>query len=135
MKEDKRLALLVAFHDSHQQAVNVHMPKNCLPGDGWEIWKSGEVTVDFDGRPVTVNQYFIAKENRRMVVLYWYQTRNRVIANEIYAKLMLVRDALFESRTSGTFVRIVVRDDPKAVAEGLEFSGALMPQVASCFRP
>lgn len=135
IKDSRQLGLLIAHHDSHQAGVSVHTPKNCLPGDGWEIWKAGHVTIVYDGRPVAVNQYNVSKNNQRMVVLYWYQSRNRVIASDMFAKLMLVRDALIEGRTSGSFVRIVMADNPEVVSEGLRFAEAVMPQVQRCFRP
>jgi EpsI family protein len=135
IKDDGQLGLLIAHHDSHQAGVSVHTPKNCLPGDGWEIWKAESVNVVYDGRPVAVNQYHVSKNDQRMIVLYWYQSRNRVIASDFFAKLMLVRDALIEGRTSGSFVRIVMADNPKVVSEGLRFAEAVMPQVQRCFRP
>jgi EpsI family protein len=135
IKDSRQLGLLIAHHDSHQAGVSVHTPKNCLPGDGWEIWKAGHVTIVYDGRPVAVNQYNVSKNDQRMVVLYWYQSRNRVIASDMLAKLMLVRDALIEGRTSGSFVRIVMADNPEVVSEGLRFAEAVMPQVQRCFRP
>lgn len=135
IKDSRQLGLLIAHHDSHQAGVSVHTPKNCLPGDGWEIWKAGHVTILYDGSPVAVNQYNVSKNDQRMVVLYWYQSRNRVIASDMFAKLMLVRDALIEGRTSGSFVRIVMADNPEVVSEGLRFAEAVMSQVQRCFRP
>jgi EpsI family protein len=134
-KGDRQLGLLVAFHDNQRNAVGVHTPKNCLPGDGWEIWNPGSATVLFHGRPVAINMYQIYRTGYRMSVLYWYQSRDRVIANEYLAKLALVRDGLFDGRTSGSFIRIVLPDDPGSRSEGLRFAEMLMPQVQLCFRP
>ena len=135
VKNGEQLGLLVGFHDSHQHGVNLHTPKNCLPGDGWEIWQSSARTVLFKGRAVTINLYRIYRVGQRLAVLYWYQSRGRVTANEYAAKLMLVRDGLFEGRTSGSFVRIVVPDQPELISGGLQFAGRLMQEVQLCFRP
>jgi EpsI family protein len=135
IKEGQQLGLLIAHHDSHQAGVSEHTPKNCLPGDGWEIWKSGYASIVYDGRPVVVNKYNISRDAQRTVVFYWYQSRSRVIASDFFAKLMLVRDALIEGRTSGSFVRIVMADNPNVISEGLRFAEAVMPQVQRCFRP
>lgn len=134
-QEDRRLALLVAYHDSHQGAVNVHNPKNCLPADGWEIWKSESAGAIFNGQPVVINQYHISKGDQRRIVLYWYQSRKRVIANDLVAKMMLIRDAVTEGRTSGAFVRIVMPEDTKSLRSGLQFAGVVMYQLELCFRP
>jgi EpsI family protein len=135
IKNGEELALLVGFYDSHQGAVSVHTPKNCLPGGGWEIWKSRAATLTFDGRPAIINQYQIYRMDRRMTVLYWYQSRNRVNANEYLAKFMLVRDALLEGRTSGSFVRIVIPDKPDVIADGRRFAEGVMQELQVCFRP
>ena len=135
VKNGRELGLLVAFHDRHQAAVSVHTPKNCLPGDGWEIWKSATPKILFDGRPVTINENQIYKLDHRMTVLYWYQSRNRVIANEYLAKLMLVRDALVEGRTSGSLVRIALPDQKEVISDGFRFAKEVMREVQLCFRP
>lgn len=135
VKDDQQLGLLVAFHDNQRNAVNVHTPKNCLPGDGWEIWKSSSPTVIFDRRPVAINLYQVYRTGHRMSILYWYQSRDRVIANEYVAKLMLVRDGLLDGRTSGSFVRIALPDQPGLISEGFRFAETLMGQIQLCFRP
>ena len=50
----------------------------------------------------------IQKGIDRQVVLYWYQGRGRVIANEYANKLWLMVDAARLHRTNGSLVRIVV---------------------------
>jgi EpsI family protein len=134
-KDGQELGLLIAHHDRHPAGVSVHTPKNCIPANGWEIWKSQYASLVFEGRPVVINQYYISRMDQRMVVLYWYQSRGRIIANEYFAKLMLMRDALVERRTSGSFVRIAMPDHPEVVSEGLRFAEAVMHQVQLCFRP
>jgi EpsI family protein len=132
-KNGDEIGLLVAFHDSARAAVSVHSPKNCLPGDGWEIWNSSSPTVSFDGQSVTVNQYQIYRMDQRMTVLYWYQTRSRIAANEYLAKLMLARDGLFDHRSSGTFVRIALADRPDLLPDVFRFAGSVMHEVQRCF--
>jgi EpsI family protein len=134
-KDERSLGLLIGFHDSHQHGVSIHNPKNCLPGDGWEIWQSSLPVIIFEGRPVKINLYRIYRVGQRLAVLYWYQSRGRVTANEYTAKLLLMRDGLLEGRTSGSFVRIVLPDQPEAISGGMQFAERLMHQVQLCFRP
>jgi EpsI family protein len=42
------------------------------------------------------------------VVLYWYQSRNRVVASEYSAKIYTVADAVRFNRTDTALVRVVV---------------------------
>jgi EpsI family protein len=136
MKNGAKLALLIGFYDTHQGAVSVHMPKNCLPGDGWEIWNFASPTIIFNGQPVTINRYQVFKLNQRMTVLYWYQSRDRVIANEYLSKLLLLRDALVNrGRVSGSFVRIAMPDRPELASEEIRFAQGIMHDLHLCFLP
>ena len=107
-KDGQHLGLLIAFHDSDLGAVSIHNPKNCLPETGGRLEIRHSQRSFSTGRPVSINQYQIYKAGHRKTVLYWYQSRNRVIANEYLAKFLLVRDAALESRTSGSMVRIAL---------------------------
>jgi EpsI family protein len=110
----------------------MHSPKNCLPGSGWEVWQHGTITVPIGGQPVTINRYGVENGPSRMTVLYWYQTSDRIVADEYYAKAFLIRDALLEGRTSGSIVRIALPDEPWALNAGVEFTSRLIPMIQAC---
>ena len=122
------LSFFVAYFKSQRTGVSPHSPKNCLPGSGWYPIESGAATMEVPGqvRPVRVNRYVVAKGDTKSLVLYWYQTRNRVIASEYAAKVYLVADALRYNRTDTALVRIavpVVGDDIEAATRlALEFA-------------
>lgn len=132
-KDGRRLQLFVSYYASQRAGETMHSPKQCLPGSGWQIWKQDTATVDFNGGRVTINKYGVQKAAQRMLVFYWYQSKNRILASEYLGKIFLVRDALLEGRTAGAMVRIALDDDPQASEEGLRFAAALMPQIQRCF--
>jgi hypothetical protein len=45
---------------------------------------------------------------------------------------MLVRDALFDGKTAGSIVRIVLPDVPESRDEGKAFATALIPEMQLC---
>ena len=102
--------LFVAFFKSQRFGQAPHSPKNCLPGSGWMWTVSDEIPVSVPGRaePIVVNRYVISKGDARSVVLYWYQSRDRVVASEYKAKIFVVADALRYNRTDTSLVRVVV---------------------------
>jgi EpsI family protein len=69
----------------------------------------------------------------RSVVLYWYQTHNRIVASEYWAKLWLVVDAIRYHRSDTSLVKIVVpvRDDNigAATAMGVQMIQAMFPSL------
>jgi EpsI family protein len=129
------LDFFTAFYALQEAGETMHSPRNCLPGSGWEVWRHDTADLIVEGKTVTLNHYGVQNGTRRMVVLYWYQTPERIVASEYYAKICLVWDAVLRSRTSGSIVRIVAPDQPDAVEAALEFAAEIIPQVQRCLPP
>lgn len=102
--------LFVAYFQTQRNGKAPHSPKNCLPGSGWVASQSGTVAVQVQGesQPIVVNRYIVARGSNQSVVLYWYQSRNRVVASEYSAKVYTVADAVRFNRTDTALVRVVV---------------------------
>jgi len=99
--------LFVGFYASQRHGRTMHSPMNCLPGAGWLPVSHDRLEIDLAGSPVSVNRYVIQKDLSRQVVLYWYQSRGRVVASEYAARWFLAYDAMRLGRTDGAFVRVV----------------------------
>lgn len=118
--------LFIAAFRSERNGKSPHSPKNCLPGSGWTPLRSDELPIDV-GRsaPIVVNRYVIAHGDDRSVVLYWYQSRDRVVASEYKAKFWVMVDAMRLNRTDTALVRIVVpirdRDEERATRAAVGF--------------
>jgi EpsI family protein len=100
--------LYIGYYDSQVQGRTIHSPKNCLPGSGWEPLASQPAIVRTASGPATVNRYLLQGEQQQVLVLYWYQGRGRIQANEYRVKLDLLRDAAIRRRSDEALVRIVV---------------------------
>jgi EpsI family protein len=102
--------LFVAYFRSQRSGQAPHSPKNCLPGSGWVRILSDTVTVPIAGRsePIEVNRYVVGKGDAKSLVMYWYQSRDRVVASEYAAKFYVMADALRYNRTDTALVRVVV---------------------------
>lgn len=102
--------LFVAFFKSQRTGQAPHSPKNCLPGSGWVPEVSDTVAVPVAGiaGPIRVNRYVVQKGDEKSLVMYWYQSRNRIVASEYEAKFYVVADAIRYNRTDTALVRVVV---------------------------
>jgi EpsI family protein len=129
---EERLDLFMAFYAQQRAGEGMHSPKHCLPGAGWEIWKHGSAELSVNGIATTINNYAIQNAERRMLMLYWYHSKERIVASEYLGKLFLVRDTLLTGRTGGSIVRVMVEDEPGAAADSIQFASALIPQVQRC---
>jgi EpsI family protein len=125
--------LFIAFYAQQRAGESMHSPKHCLPGSGWEIWDYSSADIPVNGRSFRVNKYSISHEGERRLVLYWYQSKERIVASEYMGKVLLARDALLQNSTEGSIVRIIVPDKPGALEDARAFASALIPQVQRCF--
>ncbi len=101
--------LFVAYFQTQRTGKTPHSPKNCLPGSGWVPSESGDVDISVPGlaKPIEVNHYVVSRGDNQSVVLYWYQSRNRVVASEYSAKIFTVTDAIRYNRSDTSLVRVV----------------------------
>ena len=130
------VSLYIGYYGSQRQGDTIHSPQNCLPGAGWQPVDGGVRSIDASGRALTVNRYIIEKGIDRQVVLYWYQGRGRVVANEYANKFWLMVDAARLHRTNGALVRVmspVPRSVGTGAAEGaaLDFTRTVFPHLAA----
>lgn len=131
-RSGKQLGLFIAFYAQQRAGESMHSPKNCLPGSGWEVWNYGTVDVPVNGQRVLVNKYSVQNGSERILVLYWYQSKRRIIASEYFGKICLVRDAITFGHTSGSIVRITLPDRPGALEDAVGFAALLIPQMQNC---
>ena len=131
--------LFIAYFKTQRYGQAPHSPKNCLPGAGWEPVETGRQTIDVPGwsAPIVANRYVVAHGDDKSVVLYWYQTHNRIIASEYWAKFWLVVDSIRYRRSDTSLVKIVVpvhdNDIGAATAVGVQFIQAMFPSVLKQF--
>ena len=128
------ISLYVGYYGSQRQGDTIHSPQNCLPGAGWQPVASERVTLDAGGTRIEVNRYLIQKGVDRQAVLYWYQGRGRVVANEYANKAWLMIDAARLRRTNGGLVRLItpVTSTPSAAFDELSaFTSALFPRLSA----
>jgi len=136
---EKVANLFVAFFKSQRAGQTPHSPKNCLPGSGW-VWTIADtIPVTVPGRvaPIVINRYLVSRGQNRSMVLYWYQSRDRVVASEYKAAAFVAWDAIRYNRTDTALVRVVVpvaegRDDV-ATQTGVEFIQAFFATLRHFF--
>jgi len=119
-------SLFVAGFRTQRTGKAPHSPKNCLPGSGWVRVSSGEIAIDVGHpAPISVNRYVVAYGSQQDLVLYWYQSRDRAVADEFKAKFWVIRDAIRLNRTDTALVRVIVpvvnRDEAQAEATATNF--------------
>ncbi len=125
--------LFIAYFKTQRTGQSPHSPKNCLPGSGWQPSANDRVDLKTGGDTIRINRYVVAKGEEESVVLYWYQSQGRVIADEFAAKFYLIKDSIQKHRSDTSLVRVVSpvmnqqRDRAEKVAE--DFAKAAYPVI------
>jgi len=101
-------SVYVGYYERQYQGRTIHSPKNCLPGGGWEPLTSSRERIETPLGLVPVSRYLIGNGPARAVVLYWYQGRGRIEANEYMVKWDLLRDEALYGRSDEALVRVIV---------------------------
>ncbi len=121
------LSFYVGYFRSQRVGQTIHSPLVCMPGSGWQPMRRNRVKVSVDAglspgsehRDIEVSRLVVQNGDRfRQLVVYWYQSGGRVVADDYMAKVYKVVDAVRHNRTDGAMVRVVVpMAEPGAVAE------------------
>lgn len=101
--------LYIGYYQSQRQGDTIHSPMNCLPGAGWQPTNTSvlQVPVGSNRSPISVKRVLIEKGLDRQVVLYWYQSHGRIVANEYWSKFLLIYDAVRLNRSDAALVRVI----------------------------
>ena len=139
--DDRLVQLYVGFYQSQREGDLIHSPKNCMPGAGWNIVQTAIEIVDgFDTAPNEreLIKLVLQKGAQKQIVLYWFQSRGRIIASEYMQKIYLVWDAITRQRTDGSFVRLIApvqKGDADSALEDLINFARLLDPVLNAYLP
>jgi len=124
----------LGYWESQRRGAQMHSPKNCLPGSGWEPLEASVVTIPVDdGRSIQVNRFLVQKNDQRELVLYWYRAQGEDVHGEVAAKAAMVKNAIIRNRTDGALVRVSAAVEggvPETSDRLVAFVQAMYPQLA-----
>ncbi len=109
-QDGRYVQLYIGYYESQREGVQIHSPKHCMPGGGWNITESSIEEVAFAGdnpHKIKVIKLLLEKDGQKQVVLYWYQSNGRFISSEYTQRIYMVIDSITKHRTDGSFIRII----------------------------
>ena len=106
--ESPPINFYVAYYASQRIGVQVHSPRLCIPGGGWDILDLSPTTIQaVDGSTILANRVVIQKKALKQIVYYWFEERGRHLTKEAEIKLYALVDAVVRDRSDGALVRLV----------------------------
>jgi EpsI family protein len=109
------IELFIGYFSHQQQNSQIHSPKHCYPGSGWDIAKEGKVRISLSGKEAMVKQLVISYGDERQMVIYWFEMGGKVIPDEFALKYNQMKNAILSRTQSAAFVRFSAQ-----IAEGGE---------------
>lgn len=126
------LQLFMAYFESQKYGSQIHSPKHCLPGSGWEFESIEPYELNLpDGTSETINYSIIRDKLKQVVMLFWYETRSGSIRSEFGLKFDLVKNSLLFNPTDAAIIRLIIdtrsNDIDDAKSAGLGFIDNFYP--------
>src|SRR5262249_23697056 len=101
------LWVYLGYWESQRRGAQMHSPKNCLPGSGWDPLEATVMPLPVEGgRTIHVNRFLVQKSDQRELVLYWYRAQGDDVPGEVAAKAAMVKNAIIRNRTDGALLRV-----------------------------
>lgn len=128
-----QVEVYVGYYDSQAAGRQIHSPKHCLPGGGWNFssQKTREVDLAGVGKISLVEAYY-EKEGARLLLVYWYRMKDGYITNEYLLKWRMILNSVRYRRNEATFVRFSTLsegDDGRAFEAVRGFMADFVPRL------
>ncbi len=95
----------LGFFASQQENSQIHSPKHCYPGSGWDILEEGSIHIEAGSTGVTAKSIVILRGADKRLVIYWFWTRDGVITDEFSLKWHQMKSCLLARPPSAAFIR------------------------------
>jgi len=117
-----------------QEKSQIHSPKHCLPGAGWNIVKESSTKTQIGNRASLLKYLIISDGSERRIVLYWFSTPREIVTDEFRLKWYQVKTALLGKPQAATFVRFSTtipldEDEGVTLRELVTFIEAISPEI------
>lgn len=128
----RKISLYIGYHDGGRQSGEIHSPRHCLPGVGWQQLSSSKIVMLDQERPIHLARTVYQKGDSKELFLYWFQVRGKTISDEYSLKLASISGSLIHGRKDAGFIRISVpfeADEHEAAATGIKFIRDVYPLI------
>lgn len=128
-------SLFIAYFSSQKYGSQIHSPKHCLPGGGWNIMvKQKEEFQLPDGEKIPLNRMLISNGKESQLMYYCFLTRSGILTNEFMLKADLVLNSILRRPTDAAIIRVILplnRSNPAKLTDQQvgEFLALFWPEI------
>ena len=97
--------LFLGYFESQQEHSQIHSPKHCYPGAGWNILSERSVVLAAPAGEIRATKLIISDGTYTRLVVYWFSTPSGALTDEFALKWYQTRQSLLGRPQVSTFVR------------------------------
>lgn len=128
----KRIGLYIGYHDGGKNSGEIHSPKNCLPGNGWQQVSAERLQLKEPLGTISLVKSVYRKGERKELFLYWFQMQGKTLTNEYSLKLAGITGSIIHGRKDAAFIRVSIPfevDEHEAATAGIRFIRDVYPLI------
>ena len=130
--------LFIGYFGTQHENSQIHSPKHCYPGAGWNIIKEGSTRVALGDGEIPAKSLAISNGVRTHYILYWFSSADGIVTNEFALKWNQMKNSLLARPQATAFVRFSI--DASGLGETASrndlarFAGTLAPRIEEILR-
>ena len=133
-----KIEFFLGYFARQQENSQIHSPKHCYPGAGWDIIKEDRIKINFRNGQEKVKRLMITDAEEHRLVIYWFSMNGRVIPDEFSLKYHQMRNTLLSRPQAASFIRfstgIRPGGDEKTEKAMLRFIERINPDIMSALK-
>lgn len=130
-KDGRRVALYVGYYLSSNKVSAAHSPLACIPAQGWTLTAPAGQLLQVGNNRVKYNSTVATRDQRRELVLYWYQAHDKTETETYKNKINTLFNLIRSEKQDHAFVRVTIPIGESGLEEarvaGREFISAFYP--------
>ncbi|MFA4947334.1 MAG: exosortase C-terminal domain/associated protein EpsI [Candidatus Krumholzibacteriia bacterium] len=130
--------LFIGYFGTQHENSQIHSPKHCYPGAGWNILDEGSTRIALGSGEIAVKSLAISDGVRTHYILYWFSSADGIITNEFALKWNQMKNSLMAKPQATAFVRFSIDVTGEAGSASrkdlIRFAEALAPHVEEVLR-
>lgn len=137
-KTGREILVLVSWYDYQEPQRAAHNPVSCLlGGGGWALSGTEDLPPNpSSGRDFKIRRMLLEKPGYKLLAVYWFQQRGRVMTNEYLNKAYLALDSMLAHRTDGGLVRVeMLLENGETVEEGQKILDRFIRDFSTLLNP
>ncbi|MBN1162986.1 MAG: EpsI family protein [Candidatus Krumholzibacteriota bacterium] len=133
------IELFLGYFASPQENSQIHSPKHCYPGSGWDILAEGSPRIRLGSREARVKEITITDGKERRLVFYWFDMNGETIHDEFSLKWRQMKSNILARSPAATFIRfstgIPAGGSGRARQDLIRFIETLSPAIQAALAP